>query len=105
MKKQTLSQSNRNLWLLTGRVSHEVTLVRQKELRQFHIPVRQLYVLHNIQALGSKATISEVAKRVERKYHVVAKQVINMEKDGLIKRIKNTPKSNLLRLKLAQKPP
>jgi len=56
-----------------------------------------LCVAHDT-ALGPKATLSEVARQVERETHVISKQAIRMEKDGLIKRTKNTPKSNLLKL-------
>jgi DNA-binding MarR family transcriptional regulator len=49
------------------------------------------------------ATLSEVAKRVEREMNVISMQTSIMEKDGLITRIKNTPKSNLLTLELTDK--
>ena len=65
--------------------------------------MRQLYVLRTIRDHGSKATLSEVATIVERETHVISKQAIRMEKDGLIKRVKNTPKSNLLELQLTEK--
>ena len=103
MKKTTLSQSNFDLWTLIGRLNHTIVQLRQKELSPYKIPVRQLFVLRTIRSLGSKATLSEVAKQVERETHVISKQAIRMEKDGLIKRIKNTPKSNLLKLELTEK--
>jgi DNA-binding MarR family transcriptional regulator len=34
---------------------------------------------------------------------VISRQTISMEKDGLIKRIKDTPKSRLLRIELTDK--
>jgi len=45
----------------------------------------------------------EVAKEVEREPHAISKQSARMEKDGLIKRIKKTPKSNLLKLELTDR--
>jgi DNA-binding MarR family transcriptional regulator len=103
MKKMSAAESSFNLWLLIGKVNHSIMLIRQRELNQHHIPVRQTLVLYTIQALGDKATLSEVARLVEREVHVVSRQAVSMEKDGLIKRIKNTPKSNLLRLELTEK--
>jgi len=103
MKKTTSSKSNFDLWSLIGRVNHTIVLLRQKELSQYHIPVRQLHVLRTIQELGSKATLSDIATQVERETHVISKQAIRMEKDGLITRTKNTPKSNLLELELTEK--
>ena len=40
---------------------------------------------------------------MERKIGVISKQAIIMEKDGLIKRTQDTPKSNLIRLELTEK--
>jgi DNA-binding MarR family transcriptional regulator len=103
MKKTTLAQSNFDLWTLIGRLNHTIVQLRRKELSPYQIPVRQLYVLRTIRALGANATLSEVARQVERETHVISKQAIRMEKDGLIKRTKNTPKSNLLKLELTEK--
>jgi DNA-binding MarR family transcriptional regulator len=44
-----------------------------------------------------------VAKNVEREINAISRQTISMEKDGLIKRIKDTPKSRLLRIELTDK--
>lgn len=102
MNKMTKLESSFELWRLIGKVNHSILLIRQKELRQHHIPVRQLHVLGAINDLGSKATLWELAKLVEREPNVMSKTTIVMEKDGLIKRIKTTPKSNLLRLELTE---
>jgi DNA-binding MarR family transcriptional regulator len=99
----TLAQSNFDIWTLIGSVNHTIVSLRQKELSKYHIPVRQLYVLRTVQALGSNATLSEVARQVEREDHVISKQAVRMEEDGLIKRIKNTHKSNVLKLELTDK--
>ena len=103
MQKQTLSESNFDLWLLIGRVNHAIMLLRQKELGLHNIRVRQTLFLYTLDSLGSRATLSEVAKVMERKVAVISKQAIIMEKDGLIKRVRDTPKSNLLRFKLTKK--
>lgn len=103
MDETVQSESNFKLWLLIGRLSHSIDLVRQRELSQYHVPIRQLHILRIIQTLGSDATLSAVAKKVEREFHVISRQTIIMEKDGLIKRIKNTPKSQLLKLELTEK--
>jgi len=103
MNKSSLSKINFDLWLLIGNAQHSILLVRQRELGQYHIPIRQLHVLRVIQDLGLKATIPEVAKQVDRELHAISKQTVRMEKDGLIRRIKATPKSNLLKLELTEK--
>jgi DNA-binding MarR family transcriptional regulator len=103
MHKQNLSEANFALWLLIGKVNHSVMLGRKIELSKYHVPVRRFYALRTIQALGPKPTISEVAKQMEREEHVVSRQAISLEKDGLIKRVKLSPSSKLLGLELTQK--
>ena len=103
MQQQTLSESNFDLWLLIGRVNHAIMLLRQKELGLHHIPVRQTLFLYTLDSLGARATLSEIAKVMERKVAVISKQAIIMEKDGFIKRVRDTSKSNLLRFELTEK--
>jgi len=103
MKKETSSESNFELWRLISRVNHSILVHRQRELRKKLIPVRQLWVLIAIKELGTTATLAEVAKQLERETSVISSQTKLMEKDGLIKRNKNAPKSNLLTLVLTTK--
>jgi DNA-binding MarR family transcriptional regulator len=103
MNKRNLTENNNDLWILFGDVYHQLVLVRQRELTEYHIPIRQLHALRTLQQLGSKATISELAIIMGRKPNVISRQVVRMENDGLIKRIKSRPKSNQLRLELTEK--
>jgi DNA-binding MarR family transcriptional regulator len=103
MNKTQLSESNFALWGLIGELSHSILLTRQKELSQYEIPVRQYELLRNIQAIGPKVTLAQVAKQVQREIHVVSRQTVSLEKDGLIKRTKSTRKSTLLTLEITDK--
>jgi DNA-binding MarR family transcriptional regulator len=103
MKNKGISASNFQLWLLIGEVNHLIVSLRQTELVKFKVPVRQLLVLRTIQSLGPKVTLSEIARHTDRKVHVISRQLVNMEKDGLIRRIKDTPKSNVLRLEITER--
>ena len=88
---------------INWRVNHAIMLLRQKELGLYNVPVRQTLFLYTLDSLGPKATLSDVAKEMERKIGVISKQAVIMEKDGLIKRTQDTPKSNLLSLELTEK--
>jgi DNA-binding MarR family transcriptional regulator len=103
MEKPAVKISNYEVWLLMGKLHHDVILVRQKELSPYHIPPQQLNVLRTIQYLGDKATLSSIARELERKPNVISRQAAGMEKDGLIRRINNTPKSRLLKIELTEK--
>jgi DNA-binding MarR family transcriptional regulator len=84
MGKTTQSVSGYDLFLLLGQISHFTQLVRRREM-------------------GVNATLSEVAKHADRKINAICRQSIIMERDGLIQRIKDTPKSRLLRMELTDK--
>ena len=102
MKKVDSPASVFELWLLIGKVQHSIRLVRQREIRKYPIPVHHFHILYTIQALGSNATLFEVAKEVERAVHVISRQAVILEADGLIKRIRISPSSKLLRLELTE---
>ena len=101
MNKSNLTELN--FELLISKIYHSMNLVKTKELSKYHIAPRQLYVLHVIHALGADANSSEVSKVVGRHVQVISRLADNLEKDGLIKRVKNTPKSKVLSFILTKK--
>jgi len=103
MKNKTLFDLNFEVWLLIADLHHKIVLVREKELSQYNITPRKLHVLRLIDTLGSKARISAIAKATDRKIDVISKQAVIMEKEGLIKRLNDTPKSRLLKIELTPK--
>ena len=103
MENQTRSDPNFKLWLLFSSIHHKMVALSEKELYPYNITTSQLRLLRIIESLGSKAILSEVAKIVERKLDVISRQATMMEKDGIITRIRDKPKSRLLRLELTEK--
>ena len=103
MENQTRSDPNFKLWLLFSSIHHKMVALREKELYPHNITTSQLRLLRIIENLGSKAILSEVAKIVERNLDVISRQAIMMERDGIITRIRDKPKSRLLRLELTEK--
>ena len=91
------------VWIAIGDLHHKMFWLRQKELSQYNITARQLHILEVIESLGSKATISTMAKAVNRNIEVISRQTMMMEEDGLITRTKEKPKSRLLTFKLTEK--
>jgi DNA-binding MarR family transcriptional regulator len=103
VKEQKTSVSNFDLWSLINKINHSISLIRQRELSPYNIATQQLFLLRTIQSLGSKATMLKLANEIDREIGVVSKQTIVLEKDGLIKRIKDAPKSRRLRIELTEK--
>jgi DNA-binding MarR family transcriptional regulator len=103
MEEEALYNLDLKTWTLIGDLYHKMFGLRQKELSQYNITARQLHILRVIEGLGTNATIAAIAKAVDRKLDVISRQAIMLEKDGFIQRIKGTPKSRLLTIKLTEK--
>lgn len=103
MEDQTSLDLNFNIWMLIGDMHHRMIQVRQHEVSRYNISIHQLNIIRLIDELGSEARLSEIAKRVQRKPDVISRRAAAMEKDGIIKRIKASPKSRLLKLELTEK--
>jgi DNA-binding MarR family transcriptional regulator len=103
MEEEALYNLDLKTWTLIGNLHHKMFGLRQKELSQYNITARQLHILRVIEGLGTNATIAAIAKAADRKLDVISRQAIMLEKDGFIQRIKDTPKSRLLKIKLTEK--
>ena len=88
---------------LIGKVRHLMFWVRQKELAPFKISPRQAYVLFLLNNLGHKATLAELAKHTDRGISALSIQMTRMEKDGLVTKVRENPKSALLVYELTEK--
>jgi DNA-binding MarR family transcriptional regulator len=102
MKSKKPLDPNLNMWLLMAKLHYKMVLVRRAELSPHDVTPRQMYILQLIDDLGPSATLSDIAQLIERKLDAVARKTVDMEKAGLIKRIK-MPRSRLLKLKLTEK--
>jgi DNA-binding MarR family transcriptional regulator len=89
--------------LLIGRARHALVRVRQRELAPYHVSPQQASVLTMIDDLGDKANLNELAKRASRSLNTISIQLTRMEKVGLVKKTRVTPRSNQLKLELTEK--
>jgi DNA-binding MarR family transcriptional regulator len=76
---------------------------RQKELSPYHLSSRQAYILFLLYHLGQRATLATLAKDGDREINTISLQMTTLEKDGLVKKIREVPKSRLLRFELTEK--
>jgi DNA-binding MarR family transcriptional regulator len=81
---------------LLGRARHFIDKAREKELAPYHISPRQATTLFIIYHLGQKATLAELARQTERGINTLSPQMTILEKDGFVKKVRETPKSNRL---------
>ena len=103
MDEITASNSSLYARLLLGRARHLMVKARQKELNPYHISPQQANVLYILCNLGHKATLSELAKHTDRENNTLSTQMSRMERDGIVKKVRETPKSTLLYFELTDK--
>ncbi|MDP2918698.1 MAG: MarR family transcriptional regulator [Dehalococcoidia bacterium] len=92
-----------NLWVLMRQARDAMVKAREKELGKYGISSIQAAVLFNIQAIGPEATPAEISRRLVREPHSVSGLLGRMEKLGLIKRVKDLPKRNMVRVVVTEK--
>jgi DNA-binding MarR family transcriptional regulator len=103
MKNISPMDEDYNLWVLLHQTTDAVLRARQKELDQFGISVIEVGVLVVIQAIGEKATPSEISRRIFREPHSVSALLNRMEKKGLVKKTQDLDRKNLVRVSITEK--
>jgi len=91
------------LWVLLYQAKDAVEIARDKELRSYGISTMQAAVLFIVQAIGNKATPAEISRWIFRKHHSVSGILNRMEKAGLVSRVRDLDKKNLVRVALTEK--
>lgn len=92
-----------NLWVQLHRVVDLIVRAREKELKRYGIPIRQVATLFAVNAFGSEATLTKLAQFLERRPHTVSSILTRMEKDGLVKKTNDTARRNVVHAELTEK--
>ena len=88
---------------LIGEARYLMLKATQKELAPYHISPRQAYILFILYNHGHKATLANLADHGERLISTLSIQIARMEKMGLVRKIRETSTSTLLRIELTKK--
>jgi DNA-binding MarR family transcriptional regulator len=103
MNSMLSADQDYNLWVLLRQTRDAMVKAREKELEKYGISSIQAAVLFNIQTIGPEATPAEISRRLVREPHSVSGLLNRMEKQGLITRVKDLPKRNMVRVSLTEK--
>lgn len=103
MKKHALEDRDFASWVFMARTRDAIFRNRVIELQKHNLSVRQASVLIVLEELDRKATPAEVSKWVFREPHSVSDFLKRMERDGLIKRIKDLARKNMIRIEITDK--
>ena len=91
------------LWQIMARTNHIVVKLRQKELRQHGITMNEAVMLFTAMRLKKQATPATMSRELFWEPHTVSEQLNSMEKKGLITRIRDFNRQNLIRVEVTEK--
>ncbi len=94
---------NDYLWQIMARTDHIMTKLRQKELRQFGINMNEAIVLFTVLRLKKLATPANISRQLFWEPHTVSEQLTGMGKKGLIRKIRDLERHNLIRIEVTEK--
>ena len=92
-----------DLWILLAQTRDVIFKARQKELRRYGISATRSAALFAIQAIGDKETPAQISRWLFREPHSVSELLKRMEKEGLVRRIRDLDKKNLVRVELTER--
>ncbi len=87
---------------LIGAAKHSMEKATRRVLAPYRISPPQAQLLFVIYHLH-KTTLAEVAKHTGRGINTISNQITMLERDGLVKKTRETPKTNLLTFELTEK--
>ncbi|MBI4334410.1 MAG: winged helix DNA-binding protein [Chloroflexi bacterium] len=95
-----------NLWVLLQNTRDTLVAARAKELRQLGISNIEAAVLFTVQAIEENgqthATPTEISRWLFRKQNSISALLRRMEKKGLVGRVSDLPRKNLVRIVLTR---
>src|SRR5512137_1933502 len=102
-KYYSTDDADQDLWLLLTHTRYAIFRAREKELQRYGVSPEQMSLLFVVQALGNKATPAALARHIIRQPHTVSALVDRMAKRGLVKKVKDLDRKNLVRVVMTEK--
>jgi DNA-binding MarR family transcriptional regulator len=91
------------LWILLRRTSHLMAKARQRELAKYGISVDASAAIFTIMLLGRQAIPATISRNLYLERHSVSQLLTRMEKDNLVRRVKDLERKNYVRVELTDK--
>jgi DNA-binding MarR family transcriptional regulator len=87
------------LFRRTGAAIHRA---RRKELRKFKLSDSEAAVLFVVKSSNNMITPAGIAHQLIQDNHAVAQLIVRMQKRGLLKKVKDLPRPNMVRVVLTE---
>ena len=92
------------LWLRLVRAKDVMHRAREKELRTGGIDSStQAAILFLVRELGDRATPAEISRCLFRRSHGISTVISRMESKGLVKKVKDLDRKNIVRVEVTEK--
>lgn len=102
-KFYSAEDEDQDLWLLLTHTRYAVFRAREKELLRYGVSPEQVGLLFVVQALGNRATPAALSRHIIRQPHTVSALVDRMARRGLVKKVKDLDRKNLVRVVMTEK--
>lgn len=91
------------IWMLLTYVRRGMVKLREKELSQYSITPEQAGILFCVQVIGEEATPAKISKFTIREPQSVSGMLTRMERKGLIRKVKDLGRKNMVRITITDK--
>jgi DNA-binding MarR family transcriptional regulator len=102
-KFYSAQDEDQDLWFLLTHARYAIFRAREKELQRYGVSPEQVGLLFVVQALGNKATPAALSRHILRQPHTVSALVDRMARRGLVKKVKDLDRKNLVRVVMTEK--
>ena len=92
-----------DLWVLLNQAQNLMMNARDIELTEYGTTAMQAAVLFITNAVGEETIPAEISRWLLRKPATISGLLDRMEKSGLVERVKDLPKKNLVRIRITEK--
>lgn len=92
-----------SLWWLIVHMRRAMYKARAKELFQYGITPEEAAVLFIVKAIGPRATPAEISRWLLREPHSTSGLINRMEKKGLVRKVKDLERKNMVRVAITEK--
>ncbi len=94
---------DQDLWLLLTHTRYAIFRARELELQRYGITPEQVSLLFVVKAKDNRATPAELSRYLLRQPHTESALVDRMAKKGLVKKVKDLERKNLVRVAITEK--
>ena len=103
METREFRDDDWQLWILLRNVSHKTVRIRNDELRKYGVSFIQAAIIYIIKNSNVPVTPAEISRWTDRERPTVTEILNRMQKNGLIKKVKDLRQKNQVRIELTDK--